>query len=1043
MTEESATGAGIEVVSVDDPGRRGRIVGGPRSRTDAMVYRIQWNDGLSSWMPEYAFERVDSADDDVFTLLDKQRFGRLNDLRRNLTFIQLSGRLANVVYSMDTTNTDFLPYQYKPVLTFLESPSNGLLIADEVGLGKTIEAGLIWTELRARYDARRLVVICPAILRDKWVLELDTRFGVESSQLNAGELAGELKRNKHEIRDGKGYVCSLQGLRPPSGWRNAEKRNGRIELAHLLEELTESEPVIDLLVIDEAHYLRNSKTQSAALGRLLREVSEHIVLLSATPVNNRAGDLYQLLRLVDPDSFYTDDQFPQVLSANEPLIRARNLVLDPDSTGNQIQEQLQVARQHPLLEDNRQLQGLLSQGLDSAFLSEAANRVELANRIERINLLRHTINRTRKVEVQEWKVVRKAVSHFVDLDPDGPERSFYNTVTGAVREYALDLDVSDGFLLSPPQRQMSSCMYAAARSWADRSSISDLANLQYEDFGTIESSSNGVGPLIEHIVNEVLPGFDIESLRKHDTKFKRFRTIVTGYLVDNPGEKLIVFSYFKATLNYLHERLLNLGVSSQVLHGGVPENKQAAIDRFRNSRDTRVLLTSEIASEGVDLQFCSLLINYDLPWNPMKIEQRIGRIDRIGQRAEKILIWSMGYADTIDERIYSRLLEKLDIFERALGGMEVILGELINELTGDLMSQELTPEQEESRIEQTYLAAENVRQQQDELEASAGHLIAHGDHILERVRAAHEFRRRITEYDLKAFVKDYLDRYVAGFEFQENDHDPLIVSIQLPPDFATRLSDYIRAAHLQGKSRLAGGESIRCQFLNKIDRITPKLEVISQFHPLIRFISSDLRERSEAFYPLVAVKIPFRAAPFVLGGVYAFVCKRWSFTGLRTDEILQTRAISLNSDGHFLDGDQSWNLVNAAKVEGSDWLSATQEISVERLERIFDMCDVQLLKDYEIARRDRTNENSDRVNLQQSTAARHRDRLLVTQRELLDRYQLAGRQRLIPMTEGRIRAIKRRFALHLERLRQQGEMTSSVSDVCYGVIRVVDHEDSE
>ena len=456
MTGESTTGAGIEVVSVDDPGRRGRIVGGPRSRTDATVYRIQWNDGLSGWTPEYAFERVDSADDDVFTLLDKGRFGRLNDLRRNLTFIQLSGRLANVVYSMDTTNTDFLPYQYKPVLTFLESPSNGILIADEVGLGKTIEAGLIWTELRARYDARRLVVICPAILRDKWVLELATRFGVESSQLNAGELAGELKRNKHEIRDGKGYVCSLQGLRPPSGWRNAEKRSGRIELAHLLEELTESEPVIDLLVIDEAHYLRNPKTQSAVLGRLLREVSEHIVLLSATPVNNRAGDLYQLLRLVDPDSFYTDDQFPQVLSANEPLIRARNLVLDPDSTGNQIKEQLQVARQHPLLEDNRQLQGLLSRVLDSAFLGEAANRVELANRIERINLLRHTVNRTRKVEVQEWKVVRKAVSHFVDLDPDGPERSFYNTVTGAVREYALDLDVSDGFLLSPPQRQMSS-----------------------------------------------------------------------------------------------------------------------------------------------------------------------------------------------------------------------------------------------------------------------------------------------------------------------------------------------------------------------------------------------------------------------------------------------------------------------------------------------------------------------------------------------------------------------------------------------------------
>ena len=391
---------------MDDPGRRGRIVGRPRERSDGLIYRIQWNDGLSSWTPEYAFELIDSTDDDVFELLERGRFGRLNDLRRNLTFIQLSGRLANVAYSMDTTNTDFLPYQYKPVLALLDSPSNGLLIADEVGLGKTIEAGLIWTELRARYDSRRLVVVCPAMLRDKWVLELDSKFGIDSSQLNASELAAELKRNKHEIRDGIGIVCSLQGLRPPSNWQDSETLDGRTELARRLEELTETEPAIDLLVIDEAHYLRNPNTQSAVLGRMLREVSEHVVLLSATPVNNRAGDLYQLLRLIDPDSFYSAEQFPQILSANEPLIKARNMVLNRQTTTEQIREQLQVARQHPLLEDNRQLKGLLSQELASGFLDERANRIEFANRIERVNLLRHTINRTRKVEVQEWKVVR-------------------------------------------------------------------------------------------------------------------------------------------------------------------------------------------------------------------------------------------------------------------------------------------------------------------------------------------------------------------------------------------------------------------------------------------------------------------------------------------------------------------------------------------------------------------------------------------------------------------------------------------------------------
>ena len=157
---------------MDDPGRRGQIIGDPRERTDGLVYKVRWNDGLTSWTPAYAIEQLDDGEDDYLSLLENRKFGRHADLRRNLTFIQMSGRLADVIYSMDTTHTDFLPFQYKPVLTFLESPSNAILIADEVGLGKTIEAGLIWTELRARYDARRLVVVCPSMLRDKWRLEL-------------------------------------------------------------------------------------------------------------------------------------------------------------------------------------------------------------------------------------------------------------------------------------------------------------------------------------------------------------------------------------------------------------------------------------------------------------------------------------------------------------------------------------------------------------------------------------------------------------------------------------------------------------------------------------------------------------------------------------------------------------------------------------------------------------------------------------------------------------------------------------------------------
>ena len=1025
-----------KVVSRDDPGRRGQIIRGPRKRSDGNVFHVRWTDNTTSWAPEYSLEVAHQEFEDAFELLRKMRFGRIKDLRRNLTFIQLSGKLANVVYGMDATNTEFLPYQYKPVLTFLESPSNGILIADEVGLGKTIEAGLIWTELRARFDARRLLVVCPAMLRDKWDFELRSKFGIEPVQLNATELANELRRNKNDTQDNKGFICSIQGIRPPRGRRTAKHSNGREKLAAVLEQLTESEPAIDLLIVDEAHYMRNPETRSAALGQMLREVSESVVLLSATPINNREEDLYQLLRLVDPDSFYTPDLFPQVLSANEPLLRARNRVLDPQSNGEEIAKEFRAAMRHPLLKDNRQLQGLAQECFDHDFLREPANRVGIANRIDRINLLRHAINRTRKQEVEEWKVVREPRAHFVRLDPDGPEADFYERVTRSIRRYAVAHGIGDGFLLSTPQRQMSSCMYAAAKSWLDKSSLKDIPSLVYEDSGADQTNPDKVAPLIDHIAREVLPGFNFERLKDEDSKFAAFERVLRDFLKDNPNEKVIVFSYFKATLHYLAWRFTDLNVQVQVLHGSVAENKQHAINRFRDG-DSRILFTSEVSSEGVDLQFCSVIFNYDLPWNPMKIEQRIGRVDRIGQKADKVLIWNLGYADTIDERIYYRLLVKLEIFEKALGGMEVVLGEKISELTSDLMRLELTKEQEEERIDQAFLAVENVRKQQQELEEKAAHLIAYGDYILNRVKAAHEFKRRITELDIKSYVKDYLDHDGRGSVFRESHGDPMAVDIQLPPNIASQFDNYVRLARLQGQSRLTYGSKVRCYFRNKIDRFTHQGEIVSQFHPLIRFISEELKG-AQRFCQLVAVTVPKHATPYLKGETYAFSAKRWTFNGLKTEEELQVRATNIEKSDDILDSDHSWDILNKAKVEGSDWFSAGNDVdNVEEISRVFDQCDIQLEKDYHLAKRSREDENQDRVALQIQVASRHRDRLLDSQYKVLARHEEQNRTRLIPMVEGRIRKIKQKFEIQIEGFRNSGKMTTSVADVCYGLIRVV------
>ena len=1014
----------------------GQVVDGPRIRNSRKKYRVRWDRGGQGWYPEYLL-KVASQDDDPLKLLAEGRFGRAEHLRYTLTHLQLSGRLANIVYSMYATNTTFYAYQYKPVLAMLDSPSRGLLVADEVGLGKTIEAGLIWTELRARYNARRLVVVCPAMLRPKWCFELESKFGVNARQVNAAELAQEL--DKQTVPTEKALVCSLEGLRPPKGWRDASPndKSARVRLAYLLDEVKTHRPCIDLLVIDEAHKLRNPRTQAAKIGRLLRSASDHVVLLSATPVNNKSDDLFQLLNLLDPDFFSSHAVFPQVLSANAPLLRARRLALDLGAPGDRIRSQILAALDHPLLVDNQQLKTLVRESCDDAFPGDRTNRVELADRLERANLLRHVVTRTRKREVTEWKVVRRAECLYVNLAPR--EMEFYNRVTASIRRYAQNRGIADGFLLSAPQRQMSSCMYAAAKAWTARvgNDDDDITDFLYEAADVADGVKRDVGPLIRHLVTDVLSHFDYGVLRHSDSKFDRFANAVRLYLDEHPKDEIVVFSYFKATLRYLADRLTHLDIPVQVLHGSIEGSKQDVINRFETSCRDRVLLTSEVASEGVDLQFSNVLINYDLPWNPMKIEQRIGRLDRIGQRAERISIMNLCYNDTIDERIYTRLLEKLKVFEKSLGGMEIMLGEKVAALTNDLMCHRLTPEEEAAKIDRTLVAIETEKREEKRLEAEASSLIAHGGFVLAQVNASRDFGRHVTARDLRLYVQDYLNRYAKGFVFRERDNDAEAVDVRLPRDTADRLADYMRRVRLGPATRLAYGHQVTCWFSAR-RRKSQTGEEVTHLHPLIRFVGHEIRNDASHYVPpLVAVSLPVADAGGVVAGTYVFSLQQWVFKGIRTEEELRVRAFRLGFDSGLLDPDHSWRLVNAAKGAGVDWLSVDRNVDPQAVEDALEVCAERLEEDYDRARCRRKDENGDRIQFRIRTTEKRRARELKTQHDLLVRFRANKQIRGAQMTEGRIHALERRFGSVLDELREQQDFRSEPAvQVCAGVIRV-------
>lgn len=1019
---------------INDPGRAGSIAGEPLIRAGKTKYRVRFSDGPSTHK-ETELELVPIGDDDPYDLLAKGQFGRVGDLRRNLTHIQLSGKLANLVYSMDTTNTDFYAYQYKPLVSFMDSPAKGILIADEVGLGKTIEAGLIWTELRARYDARRLMVICPSMLREKWKDELRKRFGIQAHILKANELLSELKRTRYEVPDGSAIICSIDGIKPPKGWDKTDAaQTPRQKLATLFDDQEGREPLFDLVIIDEAHYMRNPSSQNAKLGQMLRDVTENILLLSATPVNLKSADLFHLLNLVDADTFNRPEAFPLVLEANGPLLEAREAVLNLDNSWGDVRSYLNDAQQHFLLASNRQLQSIINEGDAEGLTEDRRARVKLANRIERVNLLRNVVSRTRKIDVTELKVVREPKTHYVQLDP--MEAAFYKSVTNGVRRFAIKRDINEGFLLAQPQRQVSSCMYAAAKSWSK--GLKFDKELAYEDLGVDKDvEEDSVSPLIDQLREDAMPGLSMKALREVDSKYRALKQLLQQYYQDAPDEKVVLFSYYRETLRYLAERLEEDGILGEVLMGGIRETKQEVIDRFRDDPNIHIVLCSEVASEGVDLQFCRVLINYDLPWNPMKIEQRIGRIDRIGQKSPKINIINLCYKDTIDQRIHDRLFERLNIFRQALGGLETILGEKISELTRDLLTYELTPEQEATRIEKTALAVENIRREEESLEGQASNLIAHSGFILEQVQAAHEFKKRITEADLVVYVSDYLEKFGQGHQLQQVGDIGWEFDLQLPGSTAAAFDVFLTRHNLRGQSSLSSGDKKCCIFENKVVAANPKKEVISQFHPFIRFISQDLNERNEGFCPLVALEVAVSDVCDVSPGSYAFSLKRWSFEGLRVEEELRASVISL-TDASPVDADYSWDFLNACRVAGRDWLAVKNSIDTDRLEDKIEHCTDTIDESFDKATVQRVIENQDRVDFQVQSAERYRDRQLSTQRELVERYQRQNKSNGVQLAKGKIQAIQQRFDTQVEQLKLKSELRFSAADVCVGVILVTE-----
>ena len=845
--------------------------------------------------------------------------GGYADLQRIITLQRLmrDAPLKNNVYAFNASRTQLFPYQFKPLLKFLASPINRLLICDEVGLGKTIEAGLILIELRARQTLRRVLVICPSNLRNKWRAELRNRFGEEFRILTAADVLSfldEYAENPEQARISG--IASLETLRTE-------------RVRHRLEEV---EPSFDLLIIDEAHHLRNFHTVQRQVATKLCAAAQAIVMLTATPIHLGDENLYSLLNLLDDQSFPTLDLARTRFDENEWIVRAQSALHRrppdlSDATANLAKaETLGWEARRTTIRSVRVLIDTLHQRHtgDPNPVSRST-LLDLQRDVSDLNLLGSILTRTRKRDVQIDAPVRRAQS--VALTFNDAEQAFYNTASEAIRKEAEQLTGAEGtyaFSLLMPQRRLASSI----------AGMVDFYREQNEKAGDAEPDESASEDSLESLVVRAadVTGKTSAELRRTlaalaqrwsdetpDSKFDAFTKLLRDLLTSGRRRKVVVFATFKHTLRYLERRLTKTGIGVVCISGDVTEmdERTRLIDRFRDDDTIEILLSSRVGTEGLDFQFCSVLVNYDLPWNPMEVEQRIGRIDRIGQEADSILICNLWIAGTIEQRILERLYDRIGLFSRSIGELETILGDIVGALELELLTADLRPNEATFESERIRDVIEARAKEIESLERSAAQFVGTDAFFDDEVTAIRTQRRYVTGEQLRRFVAEFLRLKAPRARL---DYDESTQRGSFTPD--AEVLRMLRRSAKQGEAIaiLAAADSgVAVTFDAQAAYRHPRMEFINALHPLVTaIVSSYLAEPPAAtaqHVRLSTAKLP--------PGFYFYFVYRAQLTSARSFSSLE--ATFLTADLRIVaDGDSAEELLGELVERGESGVESVE-----------------------------------------------------------------------------------------------------------------------
>ena len=832
--------------------------------------------------------QADDQDDGVSSLSSDQ-------FHAYLTALQIRYPGLSTLYSLNAARVDFIPYQFRPVLKFIRSDRPRLLIADGVGVGKTIEAGLILRELQARREIQSVLIICPRplVIEGKWEKEM-RRFEQRFAHLDGPTLRYCISEMDLE----GAWPDQHQKTIMPYSLFDEALLYGRKQTKGLLD--LDPPPQFDLVIVDEAHHIRNQQTNRHKAVRFFCDHAEAVVFLTATPIQLGDHDLFVLLNVLRPDFILDEESFEHIAAPNQFINEAvHHARTQEPGWAMRAAQGLNQAAATPwgqtMLRANPELNRIKNQLAEDRVAADDRARVQLITDMEALHTFAGIINRTRRRDIGAF-TIRKPKT--VNVAFTASQQQLHDELLRVQADIFRHLhgDINVKFMMTTIRRQAASCLYGLAPFLKDilHRHLDELEWEEADDMGP-EPSDEAIG-LIQAQIQTILE--KARSLDPYDPKLEALRNIIRDKqrLSNN---KVMLFSSFRHTLSYLYEHLKADGVRVGMVHGGTPDEERIALrNRFEQPREASdtldILLFSEIGCEGLDYQFCDCMVNYDLPWNPMRVEQRIGRIDRKGQKSETVAIVNLITQGTVDADIYERCLVRIGVFENALGGSEEILGEISKEIKNIAENYALSEEERRTKLRQ--LADNKIRlvQEQEKLEQQQMELFGihlPEDQMKKEVEEASSFW--LSPASIQRLVAIYL-KGICGEEREFILGEKTLKTLRLSQEARTallrdfqQLSRRTASDYRAWEKWLKGGDPhLSITFEADCATQHPDAAFITPLHPLVKQAAQSLETKQRV---ITTLKAQSHEAPT---GRYEFAVYQWQFHGIREDLVLTPIASS-------------------------------------------------------------------------------------------------------------------------------------------------------